>query len=91
MTAISTLFSAAGMRRFFGQDTALLERRVQELPMLDVPVLVERRAANVPVAFDRRGPRCKACDFGTMRPFEAGKPGELRCSSPNCGHVQAAA
>jgi hypothetical protein len=88
MTAITSLFSAEGMRRFFGQDNALLERRV-----LDLPVMVERRAARVPVLLDRRGPRCTVCEIGTMRAVAADEPGAggLRCSSPNCSHVQDAA
>ena len=83
MTAITSLFSAEGMRRFFGQDNARLERRV-----LDLPVMVERRAARLPVLHDRRGPRCGVCELGTMQPIAAGQPkaGKLRCSSPNCNH-----
>jgi hypothetical protein len=71
-TTKTALFSTERFRRFFsGRDNAM------EL---------ERRVLNLPVAVERRGPRCNACGFGTMHlvPVGQAEAGRLRCNRVGC-------
>ncbi len=69
------LFSTQTLRRIFGGEDVMLERRVR-----DLPVSVERRA----------GPACDNCGFGTLHTVADGMPdaGALRCNRPGCGHLR---
>jgi hypothetical protein len=73
MGAMSVLFSPEGLRRLFTSQNSVLERRVR----------------NLPVAMERRGPRCAQCGFGTMHliPADRDDGGRLRCDRPGCGLV----
>lgn len=75
MLAKTGFFSTERFRRFFGAgDTA------QEL---------ENRVLNLPVAVERRGPRCTSCGFGTLHliPFGISDAGRMRCNRVGCGFV----
>jgi hypothetical protein len=73
MGAMSALFSSEGLRRLFTSQNTALERRVRSLP----------------VAVERRGPRCAQCGFGTLHliPADREDGGRLRCDRPGCGLV----
>jgi len=73
MGAMSALFSSEGLRRLFTSQNTMLERRVRSLP----------------VAVERRGPRCAQCGFGTLRliPADRDNGGQMRCDRPGCGLV----
>ena len=71
MSAKPGLFSGAGLRRLFSGDRVELERRVLDLP----------------VAIERRGPRCASCGFGTVHAIPSDLPnsGRMRCDRVGCG------
>ena len=74
MSVTKGLFSAERFRRFFATNNT------QEL---------ERRVLNLPVAVERRGPRCTSCGFGTLHLVPAGQAeaGRLRCNRLGCDMV----
>jgi len=60
------------LRRLFGGESALLERRVANLPVMEE---------------HRQGPACPNCGFGTLHlvPEGQAQSGMFRCDRPGCG------
>lgn len=75
MTDKPGLFSAKGFLGIFNRES--------------VSTQLERRVRNLPVADDRRGPRCAACGFGTLYVIAIGMPdaGRMRCNRAGCAFV----